>query len=261
MVLVKMVEMVYNNRAKKTRTLRLHSQRVICYNRLSHPWCGLRVFLADSTKRVVTRDVFISTENLPTMKEQRAYLHNYRRVWTELISIFGENCVYCHKQPSTQIDHVIPYSYIRTHMMENLRPCCAWCNLLASNKVFEGFEEKYEYLREKRYELRNRRDKALTCSQCLIPYYSAMHNHPWLCPVCYDREYATSTRIRPSWKKWIATLSLAGFEPKAHFNLGEHFAGCSSKPIVRAYRISLLVEYYAVERGQSADEIIDLVAV
>ncbi len=249
----------YNVLAKKTRTMRLLSQGVTCYNRLSHPWCGLRVFLADSTRRAVTRGVLFLGKNLPTMTQDRCSLPNYRRVWIELTEIFGANCVYCHKQTATQIDHVIPYSYIHTHMMANLRPCCAWCNLLASDKVFEGFDEKYNFLRAQRNKASIQRNRMLTCGQCLIPYYSALHNHAWLCLDCYDMEYESESKRGLAWKKWIKTLSLAGFEIDAHRNLGKILAKNGAGSVHRSDKVSLLVECYGIARGQAADGVLGLI--
>jgi len=69
-------------------------------------------------------------------------------------------CVYCGVFVATDLDHVIPRSYIED--MEELKRlgvdvdvpdtilvnACKFCNCTASNKVFKNFKEKRKYLRE-----------------------------------------------------------------------------------------------------------------
>jgi hypothetical protein len=86
-----------------------------------------------------------------------------------------------------------------------------------------------------------------------------MHKHAWFCPHCFDLEYGTAISSGSAWKKWVNALYVAGFEVGAHLNLGEHLAARSDTSVFRSSKIALLVEYYAIERGQSADEILDLV--
>ena len=102
---------------------------------------------------------------------QRSCLRNKKSIWNELLLMYGEKCVYCHSQIATQIDHVIPYSYIPCHDLINLRPSCARCNLIASDKVFEDFDEKYKYVRSK-----CNKENLLRCTNCTIPFYFSNKN-------------------------------------------------------------------------------------
>jgi hypothetical protein len=185
----------------------------------------------------------------------RTRIPKYQATWAWLLIAYGQNCVYCHNRPATQIDHVIPYSYIRTHVLENLRPACQWCNLLASDKVFETFEDKYNYLREQRTKPKHKKGYALVCSSCLIPYYSAMHRSALLCPRCMDLEYETTHARKKAWRDWLVTLELAGIESRAHFALGDWAIKHANMRITMDYRISKLVEFCELYRSEFAAEV------
>ena len=141
--------------------------------------------------------------------------------WTELTSVYGEMCCYCHVQIATQLDHVIPYTFSFDNSIHNLRPSCAWCNLLASDKVFESFEDKYDYIKRKRDKATNKRNKMLTCTCCMLPYYSELSNcNAFLCPRCYAYEYDTvNTGI--DFAKWLDLLIESGIDYQLNFALAD----------------------------------------
>lgn len=159
-----------------------------------------------------------------------------------VFEMYGSKCAYCHTMPAVHIDHVIPYSYSRYHGIENLRPSCASCNLMASCMVFEGFDEKYEYLRKERAKKKKRR--ILTCRDCLLPYYSALCRNPITCPWCSEGTSGT----RKSREQWRNLLQQAGYDFDAHMLMREHFARVYGTSIPRDHRIEKLIEIYA-ERG------------
>lgn len=150
------------------------------------------------------------------MPIERRRCPNLRKKWAELIIMFGSRCAYCHEAIATQIDHVIPFSHSYDHSLENLRPCCEWCNFLAGDKVFAGFDEKYTFLIKKRASKRKNKNALLTCTICLLPYYSAMHPNALLCPHCYAVEYGIEIKNGGAWVKWIQTLKDAGIDFDAH---------------------------------------------
>lgn len=161
------------------------------------------------------------------MSNERRFI-NRRQVWDFLVSAHGEKCVYCHREIATQIDHIIPYSYCAYHGIENLVPSCSWCNLLASDRVFETFDEKYEWLRNERNKkkhVRRRIAHRLMCSQCYLPYYSAMHSNYILCPHCAAVEYDKPKPTGAMWAEWLRTLVLAEFCPDAHFAMARKYQG------------------------------------
>lgn len=168
----------------------------------------------------------------------------YREAWATLVEIFGPNCVYCHRNSATQIDHVIPYSYIECNRIENLRPACQWCNLMASDKVFEDFDAKYEWLREERSRGKwKKKYRMHTCSECLLPFYTMLHANEFLCPRCYAIEYQKPESQKSSWKEWKKTLVSAGFSPQAHYAMADRLHGTWG--ILYKDRIEILVDEYA----------------
>ncbi len=173
---------------------------------------------------------------------ERRRLPGYRQVWAFLIEAHGSKCVYCHRNISTQIDHVIPYSYSRYHGIENLRPCCAWCNLTASDSVFENFEEKYAYIR-KRIKSKGNQGNMLLCSVCLIPYYSALHKSFIFCPRCHAKEYDLPPPRDKSWSSWISTLNSAGIRYRAHYELADKLYELKVSGITQKDKVEMLVEY------------------
>lgn len=144
--------------------------------------------------------------------------HSYRRHWSTLINVYGSLCYYCHIEPSTTIDHVIPYSFVPDDSLENLVPSCLTCNLTAGNMVFDDVNRKRQYII-------NNRKKKLThanCTSCLLPFTYREHSPSmFLCPECYDYEYETIFARRHGWKVWLSILEDAGICVEAHRNSRE----------------------------------------
>ncbi len=59
------------------------------------------------------------------------------------------SCVYCGGQAEV-IDHIFPWAFEQTHRQENLVAACAVCNGIASDKNFDRFIDKLEYVRRER---------------------------------------------------------------------------------------------------------------
>lgn len=175
-------------------------------------------------------------------REKRRKLSGYRQIWAFLIDAYGERCVYCHNNISTQIDHVIPYSYCRYHGLENLRPSCAWCNLLASDNVFEDFDAKYAYIRQ-RIKAKKKSGNMLLCSVCLLPYYSALHKSFIFCPRCYAKEYELPTPRSAPWREWIDTLATAGIRYRAHYDLADRIYELKVFGIPQKQKVEMLVDF------------------
>ena len=60
-------------------------------------------------------------------------------------------CLYC-GLPSKDEEHVVPHSFLK-HLRDTgyvreevLVPSCRECNLIASNNVFDSYEDKYDYI-------------------------------------------------------------------------------------------------------------------
>lgn len=185
------------------------------------------------------------------MGNSRRRLSGYRQIWNYLIDAYGERCVYCHRNISTQIDHVIPYSYSRYHGLENLRPSCSWCNLLASDAVFEDFESKYAYVGQ-RLKSKGNRGNMLVCSVCLLPYYSALHQSFIFCPRCYAKEYQLLQPKNKSWRDWIDTLATAGIRYRAHYDLADKMYQMEVFGIPQKQKIEMLVDF-AMQYYEPAD--------
>lgn len=146
---------------------------------------------------------------------------SYRRHWGTLIRTYGSLCYYCHIEPSTTIDHVIPYSFIPNDDLENLVPSCLTCNLTAGNMVFDDVNRKRQYII-------NNRKKKLThanCTSCLLPFTYREHSPSvFLCPECYDYEYETKFSRHSGWKVWLSILEDAGICVEAHRNSREYIS-------------------------------------
>lgn len=65
-------------------------------------------------------------------------------------------CQYCF-EGATEIDHIIPYSYIPDNRDLNLVASCGECNRIAHNMVFDSFLEKYMFIKRRRQQRGNRR--------------------------------------------------------------------------------------------------------
>ena len=57
----------------------------------------------------------------------------------------GNTCGYCGYE-ATQIDHIVPYSYGGRDDEDNLISCCAICNCIASDRVFDTLDEKRAFI-------------------------------------------------------------------------------------------------------------------
>lgn len=146
----------------------------------------------------------------------------YRKYWDELLEMYGILCVYCHQVPATQIDHVIPVSYIEYHGIENLRPSCGWCNLLAGSQVFEDFEAKYNWLRDRRANKRKNHHRRTFCTDCWVPFQYPLHS-PVLfqCAECYDIDNHTAYHKKKVWAAWLELLDEAQIEIEIYRAFGD----------------------------------------
>jgi hypothetical protein len=200
------------------------------------------VILGGTCTVIVSEALFHMKGSAKPMNTGRRPISGYRQVWAFLIDAYGEKCVYCHRNISTQIDHVIPYSYSRYHGLDNLRPCCGWCNLLASDAVFEDFEAKYTYIRQ-RVKAKRQQNSMLLCSVCLLPYYSAIHQSFIFCPRCYAKEYDLPTPKAKAWRSWVETLSTAGIRYRAHYDLADKIYTMKVFGIPQKQKVEMLVEF------------------
>lgn len=173
---------------------------------------------------------------------ERRRIVGYNQIWKFLIDAYGARCVYCHKNIFTQIDHVIPVSYIKYDGIENLRPCCAWCNLTASDKVFNDFDEKYEFIRSE-INRQKKRQHQLNCVKCLLPYYSALQGNFIFCPRCYAVEFDTTYLNNKAWQEWLHTLTNAGIIFRANFSLADTIDTLDYN-LSLSDEIDVLVEYH-----------------
>ena len=73
----------------------------------------------------------------------------------QVLKRFDDTCVYCFKEAAC-VDHIIPWSYKHDDSPDNLVASCQLCNCIASNKVFESFGAKWDYIdkRKKKWEKR-----------------------------------------------------------------------------------------------------------
>jgi hypothetical protein len=139
----------------------------------------------------------------------------YKKHWSTLVKVYGQSCYYC-GEFATCIDHIIPVSYGGGNDIENLVLSCSWCNLLASDRVFESLEEKCDYILIQRS--KKRKVTRTICTDCLLPFeYRVSSPSLFLCAECYDKDEGKRVySVRPVWKQWLATLELAGVPVEAH---------------------------------------------
>lgn len=177
------------------------------------------------------------------------------KVWDTLTTTYGVNCVYCHGQPATQVEHVIPISYGGNNRLVNLRPVCSWCNLLVGDRVFESFDEKYEWLRQER-QRKQRLQKRTVCIHCLLPYQTPLHSpSPFLCAECYDLEYDTKWARRRQWREWLYLCERALLIPSLHKRLAQlHPSGGSRQKLSRSLG-SLYLEHVGCDDAAEASEL------
>ena len=174
-----------------------------------------------------------------------------RNKWHTLVAIYGTTCVYCHENPATHVDHVIPVSWRLSNHISNLRPACEWCNLHASDHVFETFEDKYEWLRQERLRKRFGKHKRTVCVVCRLPYQRPLHSpNLFFCAECYDHEYGKATRLRPQWHQWLELCQRAGFIIEAHRDLATWSRTLGATSITLFQRAEKLAELYAYYEGE-----------
>jgi hypothetical protein len=142
------------------------------------------------------------------MKQKRR-ITSYWQKWKALTTVHGDLCFYCRSEVATCLDHVLPYSYTDNDDASNLRPSCALCNVLVSDKVFASVADKTAYILERRRRRGGLRQSV--CCTCGVPYvYREQSPSLFMCPECYDREYDTKLSSRKTWQKWLQLLSDAG---------------------------------------------------
>lgn len=65
------------------------------------------------------------------------------------IKILAKNygiCVYCNEVPAEHIEHILPRSWKIDNSDDNLVGACSDCNHIASDMIFESFEQKQAYI-------------------------------------------------------------------------------------------------------------------
>ena len=172
--------------------------------------------------------------------------NNHLRKWVLVTEMYGDMCAYCHNQPATQIDHVIPVSWKECNHIWNLRPACAWCNLLAGSSVFDNFDDKYEWLRAERNRKRKFRGTRTVCSCCKLPFQNPFHApNFFLCAECYDYEYNKLYHLKRPWVEWLNLVTTAGFIVPAHRALGRIVRENPGTTIPAKEKAALLAIEYA----------------
>lgn len=68
----------------------------------------------------------------------------------KILEKYDRVCVYCYED-ADQVDHIIPWSYKRCDDEDNLVACCWICNLVASSRVFDTFQDKQDFVQKRRY--------------------------------------------------------------------------------------------------------------
>jgi hypothetical protein len=144
----------------------------------------------------------------------------YWSKWRELAMMYGDMCFYCGKEAATTIDHVIPYSYAVDNDIENLRPACALCNCIASDKMFQDVYEKKWYILGK---LKHRHDlRHAFCTECGIAYIYREHCPSlFLCPECYDLGNDTDYADFSGWHDWLRLHVQAEWHPDIYRRAGQ----------------------------------------
>lgn len=64
---------------------------------------------------------------------------------TAILERDGYVCAYC-LGIAEEVDHILPWSWNKNDDADNLAASCRDCNRIASNKVFETAQEKFEYI-------------------------------------------------------------------------------------------------------------------
>ena len=180
------------------------------------------------------------------MSEQRN--HQYRKLWSELVDIYGSICFYCHKEIATTIDHVVPYSWDQDSHIDNLVPACLLCNLIASDKMFDSVDHKRQHILREREKRINQR---AICTDCMLPFSYRTHSPSmFLCAECYDDEYDTKYSQTKEWRRWLIQLAQAGIPPTAHRNLRKKSV---YKKRDKKAKLECLIGEYTVCLSQDSD--------
>lgn len=80
------------------------------------------------------------------MRARRKISDSRRR---EILGELGGACFYCGEY-ATEVDHVVPYSYLANNSSPNLVPACWICNRIAGNKNFDSLSDKKAYILRQR---------------------------------------------------------------------------------------------------------------
>ena len=81
------------------------------------------------------------------MKSRRVGITESLR--NEILEYYDYECQYCHGYGNI-VDHIIPQAYMIDNRKINLVCSCMLCNLVASDKVFDSFDDKRRYILNKR---------------------------------------------------------------------------------------------------------------
>ena len=98
-------------------------------------------------------------------------------------------CRYCNDWADC-VDHILPHSYGGTNDDGSLVASCSFCNKAATDKVFDSFEEKREYLQQFISLKIKRRSRKI----CIFPdcgeFFEYRKNGATavLCQVCAERD-------------------------------------------------------------------------
>ena len=111
------------------------------------------------------------------------------RVREQLLNRYNRMCVYC-GEAATEIDHIRPYSWDQNNDEDNLIASCRICNAIASDLMFDTFNEKWSYINARR----NPDDEKIdtpelgiprVCLVCGVSYKSGFSGSNYIeCPLC-----------------------------------------------------------------------------
>jgi hypothetical protein len=146
---------------------------------------------------------------------RRGNKYNGSVTWEKMVMVYGQYCAYCMEEPAQTIDHIIPWSHSYCDEIWNLRPCCLWCNLHAGDKYFETFEDKQEFLKNKRYGGRSNSTRTV-CTTCFLPYQRPhMTTSMFECPECDPSKCKRGSQQR-EWESFKRVMTKAGIHIPLH---------------------------------------------
>lgn len=226
----------YNSSCQDTYTLCYYVNRTL----------GTAIACPGRPAQQLYRGCLFLFKGLPTMRYNTTRSNAHLSKWYAVIDTYGDMCAYCHDQPATQIDHVIPVSWRECNHLYNLRPACSWCNLLANSLVFSSFDEKYDWVRKERNRRKWNKHSRTVCTCCKLPYQNPLHAPSFfMCAECYDYEYGKMTRKRKQWSEWLNLCGNAGFIIPAHRALAEIVRKNPGTTIPHKDKARILAEEYA----------------